>query len=170
MSCLIPNNPYILGYFNIILKGERMKHQSHGIVNFIFRGERKRLILFLLVGGVNTLFGYSLYALLLYFHLHYALASLLATIGGVLFNFKTTGVIVFKNHNNGLLVRFIAVYSVTYLVNIGCLKIFASYNANMYIAGAILILPMALIAYVLQKKFVFGGAKSEIDKHSNSLL
>lgn len=133
-------------------------------------GDRKRLILFLLVGGVNTLFGYSLYALLIYFHLHYALASLLSTIGGVLFNFKTTGVIVFENHNNRLLLRFIAVYTVTYLLNLGGLKILSIYNANMYLAGAVLVLPIALVAFILQKKFVFGGEKGEINKHSNSLF
>jgi putative flippase GtrA len=140
------------------------------IADFALREERKILLLFLLIGGINTLFGYSLYALLLYFHLHYALASLLATIGGVLFNFKSTGVIVFKNHNNRLLFKFIGVYCVTYLINVGCLKIFASFNVNLYIAGAILILPVALIAFVLQKKFVFGGDKGETNKHSDPLL
>jgi len=133
-----------------------MKYHQR-IANFVLREERKILLLFLLVGGINTLFGYSLYAILLYFHLHYALASLLATIGGVLFNFKSTGVIVFKNHNNRLLYKFIAVYCVTYSFNIGCLKIFATFNANMYIAGAILVLPLALFSYVLLRKFVFGG-------------
>lgn len=140
------------------------------IIEFLLTKERKRFILFLVVGGVNTLFGYSLYALLLYLHLHYALASLLATIGGVLFNFKTTGIIVFKNNNNRLLVRFMAVYSVTYLINLGCLKVFSSFNANMYIAGAVFILPMALLTFVLQKKCVFGGDKSEFDKCRDSVL
>lgn len=132
-----------------------MKHHYQRIVVY-FNGERKKLILFFLVGGINTLFGYSLYALLLYLQFHYAVASLMATIAGVLFNFKTTGVIVFKNNNNKLLFKFIAVYTVTYLLNIGFLKIFSSFNTNMYFAGAILILPMALIAFILQKKFVFG--------------
>jgi len=147
-----------------------MENNLERIVNFIFTGERKRLFLFLIVGGVNTLFGYLLFALLLYIHLHYTLASLLATIGGVLFNFKTTGVIVFKNKDNRLIFRFIAVYLATYLLNIGGLKIFSILNINMYIAGAILILPIALLRFVLQKKFVFGGDKGEFNKHSNSLL
>jgi putative flippase GtrA len=126
-----------------------------GIINNIFNGERKKLILFFLVGGINTLFGYSLYALLLYLQFHYALASLMATVVGILFNFKTTGVIVFKNNNNKLILKFISVYVVTYLLNVGFLKIFSVFNYNMYFAGAILLLPMALIAYTLQKNFVF---------------
>ena len=132
-----------------------MIYRYLGIINNIFNGERKRLILFFLVGGINTLFGYSLYALLLYLQFHYAVASLMSNIVGVLFNFKTTGVIVFKNNNNELLLKFISVYIVTYLLNVGFLKIFSVFNSNMYFAGAILILPMALIAYTLQKKFVF---------------
>lgn len=147
-----------------------MKNYFQQTTNLVLSGERKRLILFLLVGGVNTIFGYSLYALLLFFHLHYALASLLGTIGGVLFNFKTTGVIVFNNHDNKLLLRFIAVYAVTYLLNVSGLKIFTIFNSNMYLAGAVLILPMALLGFVLQKKFVFGVEKDEVNKRSNSLL
>jgi putative flippase GtrA len=123
--------------------------------------EISQIVLFFVIGGVNTVFGYSLYALLLFLHLHYALASLLATIGGVLFNFKTTGVIVFKNHDNGLLVKFGAVYCVTYLVNVGFLKIFSLFNANMYLAGAIMVIPIALLSYTLLRKFVYGGDGGE---------
>jgi putative flippase GtrA len=119
--------------------------------------EQKKLILFFLVGGINTLFGYSLYALLIYFKFHYAIASLMSTFGGVLFNFKTTGLIVFKSNDNSLLLRFIAVYIVTYMLNVGCLKIFYVFNANMYFAGAVIVLPMALITYMLLKRFVFRG-------------
>jgi putative flippase GtrA len=131
---------------------------------------RQQLFLFFIVGGVNTLFGYTLYALLYYLHFGYTLALSLATIGGVLFNFRTTGVIVFKNHNNRLLLRFIGVYSLTYLLNLGGLKIFSMYNANMYLAGAIMVIPIALVAFMLQKKFVFGGEKGEINKRSYSLF
>jgi putative flippase GtrA len=147
-----------------------MKHIIHQLSIIFNQGERKKLVLFFVIGGVNTVFGYSLYAALIYIHLHYALASLLSTVGGVLFNFKTTGVIVFENHDNRLLFRFIAVYIFNYLWGIGILRAFYIHNVNMYLAGAILILPGALIAYVLQKKFVFGGDKGEVNKRSNRLL
>ncbi len=140
------------------------------LANIFLKKEIEQLVLFFMVGGINTLFGYSLYALFLYFGLHYTLASLFSTIGGVLFNFKTTGIIVFKNHNNKLLLKFIGVYAITYLLNIGCLRIFDIVNVNMYLAGAIVLIPVALIAYTLQKRFVFGGNEGEINKRSNSLL
>lgn len=129
--------------------------------NHFFTEEGKRLILFFIVGGINTLFAYLLYAGLLYIHFHYALASLLSTVIGVLFNFKTTGTIVFKNKDNRLLFRFIGVYCITYSVNVGCLRVFAAFDANMYLAGAVLTIPVALLAYTLMKRFVFGLNISE---------
>ncbi|MEQ8235804.1 MAG: GtrA family protein [Syntrophomonadaceae bacterium] len=131
--------------------------------NLSWSDEHKRLVLFLFVGGINTLFGYGLYSFMLFINLHYALASLLATVGGVFFNFKTTGVIVFKNRDNRLLFRFIAVYSVTYSVNVTCLRLLSSHTSNMYLAGAVTVLPIACLSYLLLRKFVFGGNKREID-------
>lgn len=132
--------------------------------------KHNKLILFFIVGGINTLFGYGLYAFLLFIHLHYALASFLGTVGGVLFNFRTTGTIVFKNSDNNLLFRFVAVYFVTYVVNVGCLRIFALYHANMYIAGLVLVVPVALLSYTLLKKFVFRGDRHEDDQRDHTML
>ena len=79
----------------------------------------KNIIFFkyLVVGGVNTLFGYSVFAICLFFGFHYSLAVLVATILGVLFNFQSYGRLVFQNHSWVLLVRFILVYTIIYLVN-----------------------------------------------------
>lgn len=112
---------------------------------------------FLAVGFLNTLFGYSVFSLLIYLELHYGVASLLSTIVGVLFNFKTTGKIVFNNSNNNLLYRFIGVYTLIYFVNIGLLRIFDILNVGMYEAGAILILPIACLSFYLNKTLVFRG-------------
>ena len=116
------------------------------------------------------MFGYALYALLLYMNFHYALASLLGTVCCILFNFKTTGTIVFENNNNRLLFKFIAVYCVTYDINVGCLKIFSLYGVNMYVAGLILVIPVALLSYTLLKNFVFGGDCDKTDKRSNTVF
>lgn len=97
------------------------------------------------------------------------LASLFSVIGGVIFNFKTTGIIVFNNHNNRLLLKFISVYCITYLLNVGCLRIFSAYEANMYIAGAILVFPIALVTFFLLKKFVFGTDIDETNLTSTPL-
>jgi putative flippase GtrA len=114
-----------------------------------------RFVKFLFVGGINTLFGYGLFSLFIYLHLHYSIASLLATILGVLFNFKTTGNLVFKSNDNKLLFRFIGVYIVYYLLNILFLKFIQTFGLNLYVSGAILIMPLAIISYSLNSKFVF---------------
>jgi putative flippase GtrA len=110
---------------------------------------------FVAVGIVNTVFGYSVYALFIFLGMHYALAVLFGTVLGVLFNFKTTGRLVFKVNDNRLLIRFVGVYIVTYLINVAALKIFNYYGFNMYTAGLLLIVPVAVISFVLQSRFVF---------------
>lgn len=115
-----------------------------------------RFLKFLFVGALNTLFGYGVFALFNFLNFHYTISTLLATILGILFNFKTTGIIVFHNSDNKLILKFIGVYVFTYLIAIVELKIFTMFNMNnMYINYAIILLPNALISYTLMKKSVF---------------
>lgn len=120
------------------------------------RTETIRLLLrFLAVGVLNTLFGYGFFALFVFAGVHYALALLLATIVGVLFNFKSTGALVFKSHDNKLIFRFVAVYAVLYGVNVTLLKLLLLVGTGPYFGGGVLIVPMALLAFILNKRFVF---------------
>ena len=112
-----------------------------------------------MVGSINTLFGYSVFALFIFLEFHYAWASFLATVFGVLFNFKTTGILVFQNKDNRLLFRFFGVYGVVYAVNVLMLKVLGEVGLGMYIAGALVIVPLAVLSFVLNKLFVFGVKK-----------
>lgn len=112
-------------------------------------------IKFLFVGGLNTLFGYGVYALFLKLGFYYTSAVFWATVLSILFNFKTTGYLVFKNKNNRLIFNFLGVYLIVYLVNIFCLKLFDLFSFNLYFAGFILLLPMALLSFFLLRTFVF---------------
>lgn len=112
---------------------------------------------FLLVGGVNTVFGYSVFALFIILGFPYVLAALLSQICGILFNFKTTSTIVFKNRENRLICRFFGVYLFTYLLNIGLLKLFDMAGVGSLIAQAIIVLPMAVVSFLLLRKFVFSS-------------
>ena len=119
----------------------------------------KQFIKFLMVGGINTLFGYGLFALFIFLGFHYAMASFLATVLGILFNFKTTGVLVFQNKDNRLLFRFFGVYGVVFVINVLMLKVLGNVGFDMYIAGALVIVPLAVLSFVLNKLFVFGVKK-----------
>lgn len=110
---------------------------------------------FLLVGALNTAFGYGLFALLIWLRLPYPLAIGLATLGGIAFNFQTIGRLVFNGAKGSRRWRFVAVYGVVYLVNLGGVAGLLSLGLGIYAANGLMILPLAALAYVLQKKFVF---------------
>lgn len=130
-------------------------HKSRGGKINRMTVEQKQFFRFLIIGAVNTLFGYSVFALFVFLGLHYAVASLLATIVGVLFNFMTTGRYVFNNRKNSLIGKFFLIYGIVYGCNVGLLKILDGYSVDMYVAGVLILLPLALLSYVLNKKFVF---------------
>ncbi|MBR1616928.1 GtrA family protein [bacterium] len=109
---------------------------------------------FLFVGALNTLFAYSIYALFVAIGLQANVALFLQYIVGVLWNFKTTGAIVFKNHDNSLIFKFVASYIFTFLVNSVLLKLL-TYVINDYLAQAILVLPIAMLSFIIFKLFVF---------------
>ena len=123
-----------------------------------------RFLRFLIVGGINTLFGYLVFSVFILLQIHYAIASLMSTILGILFNFFTTGRIVFKNSDPKLIYKFFGVYGISYLIGLFFLRIFNTYQVNMLIAGAIMILPMAILSYFLNRTFVFKGDNIKINK------
>ena len=135
------------------------------IINTVKKLWENRFIRFLFIGGVNTLFGYCVYSLLIVFGLHYSISLFIATAIGVLFNFKTTGIFVFKNKDNWLIIRFIAVYAVVYCVNVLAISGLKKVGANEYTAGAIMLLPVAVLSYLLNSLFVF--RKSRIENVNN---
>ena len=114
---------------------------------------------FLAVGAVNTLFGYGIYALLITVGLHYAIAALCSTVLGVVFNFKTTGILVFRSRRNALIVRFALVYAVIYGCNVAGLWLLTSIHTGAIVAGAILALPLAVLSYTLNRSLVFRQAQ-----------
>lgn len=114
-----------------------------------------QFIKFLFVGGLNTLFGYGVFAFFLTLHVHYSLAALLSTLLGILFNFKTYGTLVFRNSDNRLLFKFLGVYGTTYLLAVSSIAVLKSFHMSAFAAGAILAVPMAPISFLLSRRFVF---------------
>lgn len=117
---------------------------------------KRQAVKFILVGIMNTAFGYGIFALFIYLGLYYPLAVLFSMILGVLFNFKTIGKLVFDSSDNGLIFRFILVYIITYFLNIFFLWLFKWLGFdNMYINGFVLLIPLAAVSFLLNKFFVF---------------
>lgn len=114
-----------------------------------------QLLRFLVVGGLNTVFGYSLFAAFTYFGMPYPAAIGLATVGGVLFNFQSIGRLVFNGAPRSRFWRFVGVYIVVYLLNLGGVRLLLGLWPNVYIANAITLVPLSVIAFILNRRFVF---------------
>ena len=121
-------------------------------------------IKFLFVAGINTLFGFLIYALTvfilkqLFSCSNVYLAVVIATIIAVLFNFKTYGTLVFKTKDNSRIIRFFGVYLCTMSLQMLSLKLLSLAGiTNPYIAGGVILLPMSLLSFLLMRRFVFNN-------------
>ena len=110
---------------------------------------------FLVVGGLNTAFGYALFAAFTWGGLPYPAAIAAATVLGVLFNYQTTGRLVFSGPGRGRLWRFFAVYGLVYVLNVAAVAVLLRSGYNVYVANALAIPPLVILSFLLQRSFVF---------------
>jgi putative flippase GtrA len=122
-----------------------------------FFGRHILLIKFLGVGLVNTIFGYSVYLICLSIGINFALAALISTVLGIVFNFFTTSRLVFNSKENSLFFRFLLVYCILYAVTVIGLSVLHLWDVSYEIGGAVMILPNALLAFILNKTLVFSN-------------
>ena len=109
---------------------------------------------FVVVGCINTAVGYGLYAFCIWLGANYLAAIAVSTIGGVIFNYGTTGAIVFARRD-GSFVRFIACYVVVFAVSVLLIKFQNALGVNPYLSGLIAAFPAALISFILLRTYVF---------------
>jgi putative flippase GtrA len=121
--------------------------------------QRHRWLRFLVMGGINTGFSYGVYALLVFCGLNYAVSNLCSLVLGILFSFRTQAAFVFRDAARGLFLRYVMVWSILYVSNILMIGSLIRFGANAYSAGALAIVPTAVLSYFLQKSFVFTGAR-----------
>ena len=117
--------------------------------------QNKKFILFLFVGLLNTLFGYSIFAFFLWIGVHFTLSALISTIAGILFNFTTFGRIVFKNNSYSNLPKFVFIYALNYFLGVSVLYYCDQLDYNLYFVQAMLLMPTAVLRYLLMKYFVY---------------
>ncbi len=113
-----------------------------------------QFVKFLLVGALNTLFGYSVFAGLVYAGIAPMPALLLTYVVGVLFNFVTTGRLVFTRSRASLL-RFILAYVVIYIFNAALFKAVEAAGAGPLLAQAVCLPVVAVFSFLLFKFQVF---------------
>jgi putative flippase GtrA len=129
---------------------------SHDASKMLARAWSSQVLRFLVVGAVNTVVGYGLYLGGLWIGLPYQAALVAATVLGVIFNFFSTGGLVFANRAPGLIVRFAAGYGVTLAVNLVLLTLLVRSGVSKALAQAILLAPMVIASFLVNKYLVFG--------------
>jgi len=114
---------------------------------------------FVAVGALNTIFGYSVFALFIWLGQDYEISVAIATIVGVVFNFFSMGKLVFGVVDISRIIFFITVYAVIYSLNVAGLKVAVSLSVNIYIANAIILPVLAVFSYLVNKYYVFRYSK-----------
>ena len=110
---------------------------------------------FLVVGAVNTLFGYGVFAGLVLAGMPPVPALVLTYVVGVLFNFLTTRRFVFARSARASLPRFIGAYVVIYFFNLALFKLVEAAGAGALVAQALCLPPVAVFSFFLFKFQVF---------------
>nr|WP_070959190.1 GtrA family protein [Hyphomonas sp. Mor2] len=109
----------------------------------------RRFIKFLLVGLVNTGFGYAVYAVLVLLGLTPQVALLLSFAIGVLWNYLTTARFVFEITGFGRLPAYCICYVFIYALNAGILQFAIDKNIEPLLAQAVLTPIFAVITFAL---------------------
>ena len=107
-----------------------------------------RFVKFLIVGLVNTVFGYAVYAALLWSGLHPQTALALAFAIGVAWNFLTHARIVFRTDGLTRLPVYLVVYGTVYLINRWLLAAALGAGFDPYVAQGVLTLFMAVLTFL----------------------
>ncbi len=120
-------------------------------------GKQTRILHFLAAGGLNTAFGYAVFAALIWTGLGHDTAVVLSTIAGVAFNYGTYGK-VFAAQGFARLPAFVAVYGALLLANVLLLRAFVAAGTGPYLGQALVLTIVIPITYLALKRFVFAPA------------
>jgi putative flippase GtrA len=114
-----------------------------------------RFLRFLIVGGLNTAVNYGIYALLLFLGLGYLPAATLSFVTGLVISFKSQGRFVFQNRGRASFVRFVGSWLLIYVVHVSVLGLLVRSGVDSYLAGALLLVPTALLSFAVLRLVVF---------------
>jgi len=130
----------------------------------------RRFVIFLMVGGLNTAVGYSLFAAFILLGAGATVALAAATVLGVLFNFKSIGHLVFGNGDSRLLPRFVGVYTVQFLANLIALRGLENAGLSPLLAQLVILPPLSLGNFLLMRRLVFRPVDGAGRRRSDAAL
>lgn len=110
---------------------------------------------YILIGLLNTGFGYAVFVLLIYLGSHYIFATLTSTTVGICFNYLTYGALVFNQLHLRHIPGFLATYAVVYFAFTILVTLISFLGFNYYVSGGLATPPTALLSYYLNRFFVY---------------
>lgn len=120
--------------------------------------EVRRFAKFLLVGGLNTGFGYGVFVLVFLLTGKAPIAVIVSTLLGVCFNFLSTGKLVFNTIQPQRIVPFLLVYAAQLGLNILLLRILEQAGLPILLAQILILPVLAVASYLALRQFVFAQA------------
>lgn len=120
------------------------------------RASADRIWRYYQAGIVNTIFGYSLYAIFVKLGLNMFVAQLVAHVLGVVFNYFTYSRLAFRGAKASKL-RFILAYAGNYVLGAAMLWACARVIASPYLAMAVAIVIYTTVNYFVLRRLVFLG-------------
>lgn len=114
-----------------------------------------RIVRFFLVGVLNSAFGFCVFSAMVWLSGSTVAALLAANAAGLVFNFFSTGGLVFHTLALARLPKFLVCYTTMLLINYGLLDVLTPLVHSKIVAQAILTLPMAALSYVVLTFWVY---------------
>lgn len=115
----------------------------------------RRIGRFLVAGGLNTVFGFAIYALFVYLQFPVWATVSLSMIAALIFNYLSYGGMVFKDLSWRNLPLFVMFYSALAALNTVLLHGLIGMGFGALLAQVILVPPLAVISFVGLSHFVF---------------
>ncbi len=113
---------------------------------------------FILVGVLNTVLGYTLFGLLIYFKFYYLLALTISHIVGTINSFLWNRFFTFKSQNkiSQEILKFVISYSFIYLLNFFLLFLSVSIlKLNVYYSQIVILIFVVITSFSLQRNWTF---------------
>ena len=118
------------------------------------RARLLELARFGIVGGINSVFGYALFAGLIYLGLNRYAAQIVGQVVGPIFNYFMFRRHVFSSKKSNL-AAYVGTYAVNYLVGLCLLFGISHLVRSAYVAGLLTLIAAAVINYIMLKWLVF---------------
>lgn len=124
------------------------------IIGKIHRSDIWEFIRFYQAAAINTLFGFSAYALLVWLGLNLFISQAIAHVLGVVFNYFTYSRHVFAGRQPAK-AKFLVTYVLAYFANLFALIVVSRFISSPYLAGLMSAIAVSMANFVVLKFLVF---------------